>query len=75
MIANNDLRGIYRDEIWGCRLLWWFCFAILLPVATLARATGWRWQPWPAGPDGYKSIMQEADTMAKSVVAITYSSY
>ena len=43
-------------------------FLLLLVPATIARLTGWRWRPWPAGPEGYRSIVSEARSAADSCV-------
>jgi hypothetical protein len=49
------------------------CFTIFLPVAALARLTGWRWKPWPPGPSGYGSIISETRSMARVVAGIAVS--
>jgi len=56
-------------------MLWLVGFAASLPLAFVARLTGWRWQPWSAGPNGYRSVLSEADSMAKQLVAVAYSVY
>lgn len=61
---SSLMHGIRKDELWSCRLLFIACFAVLWPIALLARISGWRWKPWPAGPAGYKSAYREARTMA-----------
>lgn len=68
------LHGIREDEIWPCRLLMLICFAALLPIAVVARLSGWRWQPWPSGPDGYESIFRESLTMATTIAGTVFSS-
>jgi len=46
------------------RLMLGVGFVLLLVPATLARLSGWRWQPWPPGPHGYRSIVAEARSAA-----------
>lgn len=47
-------------------------FVVLLVPATLAWLTGWRWRPWPAGPEGYRSVVSEARSAADSVVPVGF---
>jgi len=75
MLTARDLRSVSREERWHCRLLWLVGFAASLPLAIIARLTGWRWQPWSARPDGYRSVLSEADSMATQLVALAYSAY
>ena len=51
------------------------CFAALLPIALLARLSGWSWRPWEAGPNGYESATRAAWSQAKTTAAITTSIY
>ncbi len=48
-------------------------FLILLVPATLGWATGWRWRPWPPGPQGYGSAVSEAREAARSFVPLAFS--
>jgi len=48
-------------------------FLVLLFPAALARATSWRWKPWPPGADGYGSIVGEARDAARAYVPIAFS--
>lgn len=75
MLSAKDLHGVARDDAWGCRLLWVVGFATSLPVAFVARLTGWRWKPWAARADGYQSVLSEANSMANQIVALAYSAY
>ena len=64
-----------RDRQQGTRayylMLRAVCFALLLPVALLARLSGWAWRPWEAGPGGYESAPREAWSQAKRAAAMT----
>ena len=33
----------------------------------VARLSGWRWRPWPAGSDGYRSPITEAKMMSETI--------
>ena len=55
------------------RLLAAICFVGTLPVAVVARLSGWRWQPWPPGRSGYRSAYREALIAAKTAAAIALS--
>lgn len=55
------------------RLLSGVCFIAMFPVALVARVSGWRWQPWPPGREGYRSVYREAVTAAKTAAAIALS--
>lgn len=74
MTTKSELmHGIRRDEMWHCRLLYLVCLLALLPVATLAAMTGWRWKPWPRGAAGYRSAWREAHSMAEIAVGTVLS--
>lgn len=45
--------------------------ALLLP-ALIARLTGWRWRPWPPGPEGYSSIIAEARAAADTYIPLGF---
>ena len=49
------------------------CLLAFLPIAAVARLDGWRWQPWPPGPEGYGSVLSEARAMASTVAGIVCS--
>ena len=55
------------------RLLAGGCFVAMFPVALAARASNWRWQPWPPGRQGYRSALREAKNAAKTAAAIALS--
>jgi hypothetical protein len=55
------------------RLLAAICFLGMFPVALVARLSGWRWQPWPPGRSGYRSVYREARTAANTAAAIALS--
>ena len=46
---------------------------VLIPAAALASLTGWRWKPWPAGPNGYESMLREARSAAESYVPLGFN--
>jgi light-harvesting complex 1 beta chain len=54
------------------RRLFGLCFVVFLIVASMARMTGWRWKPWPPGPEGYRSIIAEAKREAHIVVPFAF---
>ncbi|MEM6819484.1 MAG: hypothetical protein AAF578_11915 [Pseudomonadota bacterium] len=55
------------------RVLSGVCFLAMFPVALVARASNWRWQPWPPGRQGYRSAYREAVNAAKTAAAIALS--
>ena len=62
-----------REEVLSGRLIAVACFAVFLPVALVARLSGWRWRPWPPGPSGYGSVIAETRSMARSIAGIAIS--
>lgn len=71
--AKATTRHLKKDEVWSCRFIWFGCFAVLLPVALLARLSGWRWQPWPLAADGRRSVLREARLMTGTIVGTVFS--
>ena len=70
---NALARGLKSDEVWSCRFLWLVCFVALLPVAVVARLSGWRWRPWPARANGYQSAFREAGHMSTALAGSVFS--
>ncbi len=71
--TKSLMHGLRKDEIWSCRFLLLVCFTVLLPIAILARLSGWRWRPWPAGTDGYRSPIQEAKAVSETIAGTVFS--
>ncbi|MFK8015699.1 MAG: hypothetical protein AB8G17_09695 [Gammaproteobacteria bacterium] len=55
------------------RTVYGVSLAAVLPVALAASMSGWRWQPWPPGRQGYQSAFKEARLTARNVTAIAFS--
>ena len=71
---NRLTHGLRKDEVWSCRFVWVVCFAVLLPVAIVARLSGWRWRPWPAcGRNGYGSAIAEANSVSATIAGTVFS--
>jgi len=47
-------------------------FVLMLVPAALGRLTGWRWHPWPPGPDGFRSVVSEARAAAETYVPLGF---
>lgn len=74
MQRNSSLtRGLRKNEVWSCRFIWMICFAVFLPVAVLARLSGWRWRPWSASSKGYRSVIKEAQSISTTVTGTVFS--
>lgn len=43
-----------------------------LMFAVVAKLTGWRWKPWPAGAEGRQSVVREAWQAAETSIAFSY---
>lgn len=71
--TNNLTHGLRKDEVWSCRFIWLVCFAVLLPIAIVARLSGWRWRPWPARGNGYRSAFREAQRVSATVAGTVFS--
>ncbi len=57
----------------GENLIFVLSFAAVLPVAAVARVSGWRWQPWPPGAAGYQTVVREARLAAGTITATVFS--
>ena len=73
MDRNTLTRGLRKDEVWSCRFIWLVCFSVFLPVAIVARLSGWRWRPWTAPKRGYRSVFREAERMSTTVTGTVFS--
>jgi hypothetical protein len=62
-----------RRDLQSYRLIEAICFVVFLPIALLASLGGWRWHPWSAGPDGYRSPFEEARQMSSRVASLAIS--
>jgi len=71
--VNNLTHGLRKEEIWSCRFIWLVCFMVLLPIAIVARLSGWRWKPWPERASGYRSPAAEAKAMSDTVAGTVFS--
>lgn len=67
MKANTQVVPDTQREGWQFWAIFIVCFGICLVVATIARIAGWHWHPWPAGPEGYTSIVHEAKVAAETM--------
>ncbi len=65
--ATRPLMSLGERAVYGASLI------TVLPVALAASLTGWRWQPWPPGSNGYKSAFREAMLTARNVTSIAFS--
>lgn len=71
-VVTHNARAAHESQM-HFRLLSALCFVGTFPVALIARLSGWRWQPWPPGRSGYRSIYREAITAAHTAAAIALS--
>jgi hypothetical protein len=71
--ANDIVSERKRSDLRNCRFIERICFVVFLPVALLAGMSGWRWRPWPPGPEGYGSALGEARSMARLIAGIAIS--
>lgn len=70
---NSLTHGLRKDEVWSCRFIWLVCFAVFLPVAVVARLSGWRWRPWLAQTGRKGSVIEEAKAMSATVTGTVFS--
>lgn len=47
-------------------------FIIFLIIAVVARVLPRRWRPWPAKPEGYRSVIDEARAVANTFVPFAF---
>ncbi|MEM8982571.1 MAG: hypothetical protein AAGC71_06070 [Pseudomonadota bacterium] len=65
----TDFRGSGVVEF----LVFGLSFAAALPVAFVARVTGWRWKPWPPSANGYQGVFREARMAAGMITATVFA--
>ncbi|MFK7957825.1 MAG: hypothetical protein AB8B96_17130 [Lysobacterales bacterium] len=61
-----------NDALIG-KLIFAVNFALLLPVALIAAASGWRWRPWAPGAHGYRPVFSETRLKAIMLTAMVFS--
>lgn len=84
MNATTESRIVHRDnqegirlaaESWQLRQMLTLGTLLFLVPATIARLSGWRWRPWPPGPQGYRSILGEARDASHTYVPYGFVSW
>lgn len=79
VVSPIDVRstGTEKKRRWGDAVIEKLVFVVsylaVLPIAIVARAVGWRWKPWPAGPNGYLPVLREAWATASIITATVFS--
>jgi len=71
--TSRTYHSTKREDLFSYHLIKVICFAVFLPIACLARIGGWRWRPWSAGPNGYRSVIEEARLMSSTVASLAIS--
>ncbi|MEL7536700.1 MAG: light-harvesting protein [Pseudomonadota bacterium] len=69
---TGSLSGI-RDDSVTENLVFGLSFAATLPVAIVAKASGWRWKPWPPSATGYQNVFKEARLAAGMITTTVFS--
>ena len=67
----RSIRSEARQYRWMVAL----AFPVMLVMAAIARLSGWRWQPWPPGPMGYRSIVTEAKEATVTYIGFAFASW
>ncbi|MEM6574368.1 MAG: hypothetical protein AAF552_04580 [Pseudomonadota bacterium] len=70
---NSNSHAPRRNEALIGKLIYAVSFTLLLPVALVAAATGWRWQPWAPGARGYRPVLSETRLKAITITAMVFS--
>jgi len=65
-------KGGRAFEAWEFRCTYALTFPVFLATAAIARLLGWHWRPWPPGPKGYASIVEEARAAAGSFIPFAF---
>ena len=73
LIVKKNVYSHQRRRPGWVRLTFLVCLIAVLPVAVCAALVGWRWQPWPPGADGYRSVLAESSGVARTLTEIVYS--
>ena len=69
LLANSEK----QNGQFYCRFcVFLICFSIFLPIVLVSRLLKLQWRPWVAGPERYKSIFNEAKTVANSFIPFVY---
>ena len=72
---SNDLR--HGSEMQGgtsfCRIcVFMICFTLFLPIVFIARLLKLQWRPWVAGPERYRSVLNEAKAVTDTFIPFIY---
>ncbi|MEM9303449.1 MAG: hypothetical protein AAGE01_15135 [Pseudomonadota bacterium] len=56
------------------QLIYAVCFGVCFLGAALSLLTARRFRPWPPGPDGYRSVLEETRSQANMVAVMAMMS-
>lgn len=69
---KRTVARVRADEAIEFRLIFLVCFTVFLVAALVARCLPRHWRPYPPGPRGSRSIIDEAKTAANECVPFAF---
>jgi len=70
--SNQSLSRLRKREAWQAQCMFAAGIALFIVPAAIGRLTGWRWRPWPAGPEGNRSIMAETKSAVNTYIPFVF---
>ncbi|MEM1263348.1 MAG: hypothetical protein AAGH76_13190 [Pseudomonadota bacterium] len=72
-MSNQNVTTAARGAGFAESAVYGLSFAAALPVAIVAKASGWRWKPWPPSANGYQNVLREARLAAGMITTTVFS--
>lgn len=69
---GSSLSNLRKREAWQARCMLAAGVAVFLVPALIGRMTGWRWRPWPAGPEGNMPVLAEAKFAVNTYIPFVF---
>jgi light-harvesting complex 1 beta chain len=69
---GSSILKMRRQESIYFHLIFAVTFTLFFVVAAVARLSAWKWSPWPPGPNGYSTVVNEAKSAANTFAPFAF---